>query len=73
MIIDDKFYTFNRINNCVGEKNQRFFIQFLIYVGALALYAISLVISSWVYEVYDCPDCNDDIAIKQTRMSVEKI
>ncbi|CAH8602898.1 unnamed protein product [Heterobilharzia americana] len=32
------------INNCVGECNQKFFIQFLIYVGVLCLYALILVL-----------------------------
>ncbi|KAJ8673088.1 hypothetical protein QAD02_004349 [Eretmocerus hayati] len=53
------------INNCVGEKNQKYFIQFLVYVGALAVYAIGLVISSWMYE---CPQCSNDIGIEQLRM-----
>lgn len=56
-----------RINNCVGERNQKYFIQFLVYVGALAVYAIILVITSWIY---DCPQCNNDIAVKQNRMYV---
>lgn len=58
-------FLLSRINNCVGERNQKYFIQFLVYVGTLALYAIALVIMSWVF---DCPQCSNDIAIKQSRM-----
>ncbi|CAH8641435.1 unnamed protein product [Schistosoma rodhaini] len=32
------------INNCVGECNQKYFIQFLIYVGILCVYALILVL-----------------------------
>ncbi|CAH8867245.1 unnamed protein product [Trichobilharzia szidati] len=32
------------INNCVGECNQKYFIQFLIYVGILCIYALILVL-----------------------------
>ncbi|XP_034943900.1 palmitoyltransferase ZDHHC7 [Chelonus insularis] len=53
------------INNCVGERNQKYFIQFLVYVGILAIYAISLVIVSWVSE---CPECSTDITVKQSRI-----
>lgn len=71
------------INNCVGERNQKYFIQFLIYVGnfvrsicrieleeisvlgVLSVYAITLIIISWVY---DCQDCDPDIPTKQRRM-----
>ncbi|XP_026684709.1 palmitoyltransferase ZDHHC3 isoform X2 [Diaphorina citri] len=53
------------INNCVGEKNQRYFVQFLIYVTILAVYAIALVSISWLRE---CPLCSREITIKQTRM-----
>lgn len=53
------------INNCVGERNQKYFIQFLVYVGVLAAYSIVLVLVSWVYE---CQDCPQDIAIKQSKL-----
>jgi len=53
------------INNCVGERNQRYFIQFLVYVGVLSAYALVLVVVSWVKE---CSDCNHEINIKQTRI-----
>ncbi|KAL1462764.1 hypothetical protein WDU94_014575 [Cyamophila willieti] len=53
------------INNCVGEKNQRYFVQFLIYVTILAVYAIILVTISWLKE---CPLCSGEITIKQTRI-----
>ncbi|KAG7197606.1 hypothetical protein KM043_006043 [Ampulex compressa] len=53
------------INNCVGERNQKYFIQFLVYVGMLALYAITLVIASWFFE---CPQCNNDINVRQNRI-----
>lgn len=38
------------INNCVGEFNQKYFIQFLFYVGMACLYSISLVAASWIVQ-----------------------
>lgn len=37
------------MNNCVGEFNQKYFLQFIFFVGVLAIYAIGLVIISWYY------------------------
>ncbi|KAG7251464.1 hypothetical protein CRUP_036876, partial [Coryphaenoides rupestris] len=36
------------INNCVGELNQKYFIQFLFYTGVASLYSVVLVVSAWV-------------------------
>ncbi|XP_063296322.1 palmitoyltransferase ZDHHC3-like [Pelobates fuscus] len=37
------------INNCVGELNQKYFIQFLFYTGLASLYAMGLVIVTWLW------------------------
>ncbi|KAI6170506.1 DHHC zinc finger domain containing protein [Aphelenchoides bicaudatus] len=37
------------VNNCVGEMNQKFFLQFVLYVGILSIYAIVIIILSWLY------------------------
>ena len=42
------------IINCVGEKNQKYFLQFLFYVGLLSAYSVILVGISWY--VYPAPD-----------------
>ncbi|NXT59494.1 ZDHC3 Palmitoyltransferase, partial [Pluvianellus socialis] len=36
------------INNCVGELNQKYFIQFLFYSGLASLYAAALVLAAWL-------------------------
>lgn len=53
------------INNCVGERNQKYFLQFLMYVCALALYSIFLIIASWVYP---CENCTTTVPETQSRM-----
>nr|XP_033780248.1 palmitoyltransferase ZDHHC3-like [Geotrypetes seraphini] len=37
------------INNCVGEMNQKYFIQFLFYTGLSSLYALGLVLTTWLW------------------------
>jgi hypothetical protein len=53
------------INNCVGEWNQKYFLQFLFYVGVLSGYSILLVAVSWSSA---CPECPKDIFVKQSRI-----
>ncbi|KFB38703.1 hypothetical protein ZHAS_00006104 [Anopheles sinensis] len=53
------------INNCVGERNQKYFLQFLLYVCALAVYSIFLIVISWLYP---CEDCHVDVSQAQSRM-----
>ncbi|XP_036002609.1 zf-DHHC domain-containing protein isoform X2 [Fundulus heteroclitus] len=40
-----------RINNCVGELNQKYFIQFLFYTGVASLYSMLLVVWAWVWRI----------------------
>jgi len=53
------------INNCVGERNQKYFIQFLLYVGLLSVYAVSLVAWSWFNA---SEEGRKDIRIRQSRI-----
>ncbi|KAK5606430.1 hypothetical protein CRENBAI_021132 [Crenichthys baileyi] len=39
------------INNCVGELNQKYFIQFLFYTGIASLYSMVLVVWAWVWRI----------------------
>ncbi|XP_077116679.1 palmitoyltransferase ZDHHC3-like isoform X3 [Ranitomeya variabilis] len=43
------FWFFCRINNCVGELNQKYFIQFLFYTGLTSLYSVGLVLAVWLW------------------------
>lgn len=53
------------INNCVGERNQKYFLQFLVYVGVLAIYSIALVVMSWLQP---CETCSTDLGDSQARL-----
>ncbi|XP_017059326.1 palmitoyltransferase ZDHHC3 [Drosophila ficusphila] len=53
------------INNCVGERNQKYFLQFLIYVALLSLYSIALIVGSWVWP---CEECSQNVIETQLRM-----
>ena len=52
------------INNCVGELNQKYFLQFLFYVAVLSFYSVVLIIISWNSP---CIDCKNDILLKQKK------
>ena len=45
----DVFFSCPWINNCVGEWNQKYFLQFLFYVALLSAYSIFLVATSWYF------------------------
>ncbi|XP_030384873.1 palmitoyltransferase ZDHHC3 [Scaptodrosophila lebanonensis] len=53
------------INNCVGERNQKYFLQFLIYVAILSVYSLALIVSTWVSP---CAECNQNVIESQLRM-----
>merc|ERR1712126_409772 len=38
------------INNCVGEWNQKYFIQSLVYVGMISIACIVLIFTSWILD-----------------------
>ncbi|XP_047130428.1 palmitoyltransferase ZDHHC3 isoform X1 [Hydra vulgaris] len=44
------------INNCVGERNQKYFILFLFYTGLSCLHALILIATSWSDPI---PDQNE--------------
>jgi hypothetical protein len=48
----------------VGERNQKYFLQFLCYVGILATYSIILIVITWMAP----SDENISMADAQTRM-----
>uniref|UniRef100_A0A914P427 Palmitoyltransferase n=2 Tax=Panagrolaimus TaxID=55784 RepID=A0A914P427_9BILA len=37
------------VANCVGQKTQKYFLQFILYVAILAGYSVALIITAWVY------------------------
>lgn len=53
------------VNNCVGERNQKYFLQFLVYVCVLSIYSVFLVIFSWIFP------CSSDTCI--TRLPETKM
>ncbi|CAG0920533.1 unnamed protein product [Notodromas monacha] len=56
------------INNCVGEWNRKYFIQFLVWIGVLSVYAVILVGVSWLAPPCITCDREETIVIKQSRV-----
>ncbi len=50
----------------MGEWNQKYFLQFLLYVGILAVYSVALVAGSWYAK---CEDCSKDIMVRRCKKS----
>ncbi|KAI1728700.1 DHHC palmitoyltransferase domain-containing protein [Ditylenchus destructor] len=38
------------VNNCVGEFNQKYFLQFIFYVGLLSVYSVILIVGTWMIQ-----------------------
>ncbi|XP_046852999.1 palmitoyltransferase ZDHHC7-like [Xenia sp. Carnegie-2017] len=55
------------INNCVGERNQKYFVLFLIYTGLTSIHAIVL---SSVSLSLPCIDCSEKYAFKTRQFFV---
>lgn len=49
----------------MGERNQKYFLQFLIYVGILAIYSIVLVVMSWLQP---CETCSTEMVDTHARL-----
>nr|CAB3267904.1 palmitoyltransferase ZDHHC3 [Phallusia mammillata] len=57
------------VNNCIGELNQKFFIQFLFYTGVLCIYAIVLNICGWVWMFSSNRHSNADFLSRRTTVA----
>ena len=42
------------INNCVGAYNQKYFLQFLVWVGISSLYAGIIALYAWLATCFEC-------------------
>ncbi|XP_018028010.1 palmitoyltransferase ZDHHC3 [Hyalella azteca] len=56
------------INNCVGEWNQKYFLQFLVFVGMLCLYSLFLIATSWIHPCSSGHCKPPPMMIKQARL-----
>uniref|UniRef100_H2YDE7 Palmitoyltransferase n=1 Tax=Ciona savignyi TaxID=51511 RepID=H2YDE7_CIOSA len=54
------------VNNCIGELNQKYFIQFLFYTALLCIYALVLNISGWMWLFGNSRSTNADILSRKS-------
>ncbi|XP_040189647.1 palmitoyltransferase ZDHHC3-like [Rana temporaria] len=59
------------INNCVGELNQKYFIQFLFYTALASLYSMGLVLGTWLLPALRGGDAEDAVKAGQVRSHVQ--
>lgn len=45
------------VNNCVGERNQKFFILFLLYTAVATMYGLALAVGTWGLKRCVTGDC----------------
>lgn len=57
------------VNNCVGEFNQKYFIQFLLYTGVLCFYALILDISNFALLFGSSRSTNADILSRKSTVA----
>lgn len=38
------------VNNCVGEFNQKYFLQFIFYIGLLSIYSVIIIVGTWMIQ-----------------------
>lgn len=60
------------INNCVGEWNQKYFIQFLFYVAILSAYSLFLVGFSWYYHGSSIKDQTKGVPVNRELMHIKQ-
>ncbi|CAK8679877.1 palmitoyltransferase ZDHHC3-like [Clavelina lepadiformis] len=57
------------VNNCIGELNQKYFIQFLFYTVLLCAYALALNIANWIWMFGHGRTTNADLLSKKSTVA----
>nr|XP_002126411.1 palmitoyltransferase ZDHHC3 isoform X1 [Ciona intestinalis] len=57
------------VNNCIGEMNQKYFIQFLFYTALLCIYALILNISGWMWMFGNARSSNADLLSRKSTVA----
>ncbi|XP_078491793.1 palmitoyltransferase ZDHHC3 isoform X2 [Ciona intestinalis] len=59
------------VNNCIGEMNQKYFIQFLFYTALLCIYALILNISGWMWMFGNARSSNADLLSRKSTVYLQ--